>query len=413
MKQAGVKLGAIAMVALLSGGAFAQEESTDDRIAALEEQMQALTGEVEKDRFSDVIPELEGSVYGMGPSASKVYNKDQGLSIGGYGEFLYENHNGADNTKTDQFDALRVILYFGYKFNDKWVLNTEIEFEHANEAFVEFAYLDYLMSDALKFRGGLVLLPIGIVNELHEPTVFLSAKRSTVESVIIPTTWRENGGGIFGDLGPVSYKAYVVNSLDASGFTAGGYRGGRQKGSKAKAEDFSGVVRVDWEAVQSVTVGGSVYGGKQGQDLAADANMFMAEAHLMARKAGFTFNALAVATSLEDAAELSTELGLATDEWIAEGTFGWYAELGYDVFSSFDKGELQLTPYVRLEQVDTQAEKAAGSTVDENAYMRDIVTVGLNLKPIDEVVLKLDHQFIEDGNSKRYDQTNFSIGYVF
>ena len=111
-------------------------------------------------------------------------------------------------------DVHRLVLLLAYKFSDRTSFVTEIEFEHANEAYVEFAYLDYLFDDALNFRGGLVLIPVGIVNELHEPTVFLSAKRSTVEDRIIPTTWRENGGGIFGDLGPVSYKAYVVTSLD-------------------------------------------------------------------------------------------------------------------------------------------------------------------------------------------------------
>ena len=394
-----------------------ETKSDQDRIAALEQQVMALTGEVEKNMFGDVIPELGESVYGMGPSASKVYNKDQGLSIGGYGEVLYENHNGSDNTKTDQFDMLRVILYFGYKFNDKWVLNTEIEFEHANEAYVEFAYLDYLHSDALNFRGGLVLVPVGIVNELHEPTVFLSAKRSAVENRIIPTTWRENGGGIFGTIGPVDYKAYVVTSLDGQDFSDGGVRGGRQKGSKAKAENFSAVVRADWETVPGVIIGGSVYGGDQSQDIDTDANMLLTEAHIMARKAGATFNALVVASQIDDAAAfndaIDTENGAALGTTqIAERMFGWYAELGYDVLASSDKGEHQLTPYVRVEQLDTQ-DKAAEGTVADPANDLDIVTVGLNYKPIDEIVFKLEHQFIKDGNGDRLDQSNLAMGYVF
>jgi len=382
--------------------------STDERIAALEQQVQALTGEMEKDLFGDVIPELGDSIYGMGPAASKVYNKQQGLSIGGYGEVLYENHNGADNNKTDQFDMLRAIFYFGYKFNDKWVLNTEIELEHADEAFVEFAYLDYLHSEAFNFRAGLVLVPVGIVNELHEPTVFPGATRTTVENRIIPTTWRENGGGVFGDIGPVSYKLYVVNSLDGEGFSASGIRGGRQKGSKAKAEDFSVVARTDIEVAPAVTVGGSVYAGDQGQDIGVDASLVMAEAHIMARKAGFLFNGLVVASELEDAAELNS----ITGENAGEQMFGWYAELGYDVLSTRDRGEMQLMPFMRLEQLNTQEEAAPGYTAD-SANELDIVTVGLNFKPIDEVVFKLEHQFIKDGNDAELDQTNFAIGYIF
>ncbi len=392
-----------------AAAAFGAAESSDsERIAALEQQVKVLTSEMERDLFGDVIPELGESIHGMGPAASKVYNKDQGLSIGGYGEVLYQNYNGSDTDATDTFDMLRAILYFGYKFTDKWVLNTEIELEHAEEAFVEFAYLDYLHNEALNFRGGLVLIPVGIVNELHEPTVFLGAKRSTVENRIIPTTWRENGGGIFGDVGSVSYKLYIVNSLDGAGFAADGIRGGRQKGSKAKAEDFSIVARTDVEVAPSVTVGGSVYAGEQGQDLGVDARLVLAEAHVMARKAGFTFNALVVGSNLDDAEELNA----LTGEEAGEQMFGWYTELGYDVLSSLDQGEKQLTPFVRLEQLNTQEEAAAG-TVADPANDLDIVTVGLNFKPIDEVVFKLEHQFIKNGNDENLDQTNLALGYIF
>ena len=152
---------------------------------------------------------------------------------------------------------------------------------------------------------------------------------------IIPTTWRENGAGIFGDVGPASYKLYVINSLDAEGFDAAGIRGGRQKGSKAKAEDFSVVARVDVEVAPAVTVGGSVYAGDQGQDVGVDANLVLAEAHVMARMAGFMFNALVVASTLDDADDLNAANiaagNIVLGEEAGEEMFGWYAELGYDV----------------------------------------------------------------------------------
>src|SRR5690606_5504586 len=118
----------------------------------------------------------------------------------------------------------------------------EIEFEHAStgqggEVSVEFAYLDYLATPHLGVRAGMVLVPMGFVNELHEPTTFLGTTRPLTESTIIPTTWRENGAGVFGDIGDFSYRAYVINGLDAvgggssraGGFSAAGLRGGRQK----------------------------------------------------------------------------------------------------------------------------------------------------------------------------------------
>ena len=142
-------------------------------------------------------------------------------------------------------------------------------------------------------------------------------------------------------------------------------------------------------------IGGSVYAGDQSQDIDADANMLLTEAHLMARKGGVTFNALVVVSQIDDAAAFNAAVD-ATDDGnggtldnpeIAERMFGWYAELGYDVLASFDKGEHQLTPYIRVEQLDTQ-DKAAEGTVADPANELDIVTVGLNYKPIDEVVFK-------------------------
>ena len=116
----------------------------------------------------------------------------------------------------------------GYRFDDRFLFNAEIEIEHANEISVEFAYVDYLLNDALTIRGGMVLVPLGLVNDFHEPTVFLGARRPQTERRIIPTTWRKNGVGVLGSAGPIAYRAYLLNGLDATGFSAQGLRGGRQ-----------------------------------------------------------------------------------------------------------------------------------------------------------------------------------------
>ena len=128
----------------------------------------------------------------------------------------------------------------------------------------------------------------------------------------------------------------------------------------------------------------------------------------MVRKAGFTLNALVVGSQLDNADELNA----VTGEEAGEQMFGWYTEFGYDVLSGLDQGELQLTPFVRIEQLNTQEESALGTTADP-ANDLDIVTVGLNFKPIDEVVFKLEHQFIKDGNNDKLDQTNLAMGYIF
>ena len=233
------------------------------RIAELERKVEILTQELERSNLQDAFSPPGDSVYGLGPTASKVYGTDQGVSIGGYGEALYENFTG-DNASSADF--LRGVIYLGYKYDEKWILNTEIEFEHAStskegSASVEFAYLDYLHKPGLNFRVGLLLVPVGLVNELHEPVSFLGARRPDIENRIIPTTWRENGLGIFGDIGDISYKVYVVNGLRGENFSAKGLRGGRQKGSEAVADDLAIVARADWSPAPGLTPGTSLYTG--------------------------------------------------------------------------------------------------------------------------------------------------------
>jgi len=182
-----VPAGLLAAAMVLSPSrAVAQQDSA--RLARLEDQLQAVTRELESLRLGrDLVAEADSAQVGFGPAASKVYRVRQGVSIGGYGEVLYENFDGSreDDTPsgaTDRFDALRAIVYVGYKFNDKFLFNSEIEFEHGStedggSVSLEFGYLDYRISPRFGLRAGLLLAPMGFLNELHEPPTFLGARR--------------------------------------------------------------------------------------------------------------------------------------------------------------------------------------------------------------------------------------------
>ncbi|HEU5304782.1 MAG TPA: hypothetical protein VFU40_09085, partial [Gemmatimonadales bacterium] len=220
---------------LLAAPAFGQERDTTS-IQRLEAQVEAITRELEELRLGrDLVVEADTSVYGFGPAASKVYKVRQGVSIGGYGEVLYENFAGtrqddSPSGAADRFDALRAIVYVGYKFSDQVLFNSELEFEHGSteaggSVSIEFAYLEYRLSPRFGLRGGLLLPPMGFINEVHEPPAFLGARRPETERQIIPSTWRENGLGFFGTAGGISYRAYLVNGFDATGFGASGVRG--------------------------------------------------------------------------------------------------------------------------------------------------------------------------------------------
>ena len=397
-------------------------QTSDERIDELERKVELLTRELEENSLGDIFIKPGESVHGMGPAASKVYNSD-GISIGGYGEALYSNKDGSD----DVADFLRAVLYFGYKYNEKWLFNSEIEFEHAStdeegSASVEFAYIDYLHRDEFNFRAGLLLIPMGFVNELHEPTLFLSARRPDVENRIIPTTWRETGLGFFGDIESISYKAYIVNGLRGEEFTAKGLRGGRQKGSEALANDLAGVARVDWHATTAFMIGASAYYGDSGQDLSVEVTTEIYEAHAEFRSRGLHLRALGTIAQLDDVAELNRIVSMPDDgsptppdseiDSIGEEMVGWYVEAGYDVLTSFDTGEGSLTPFVRFEQSNTQ-DKIPSGFMESGKHDVDVVTVGLNFKPLDEIVFKADYQFYDDPADSIDDQLNLAMGYVF
>ncbi len=216
----------------------------DEKIRELERRIDLLAVEIERLRTGGAVEEttLEGR-KGLGPAASTVYGKDRGVAIGGYGEALYTNHaelrqDEEPSSAIDEFDFLRAVFYVGYKFSDSILFNSEIEVEHAStdeggSVSVEFAYLEFQKRPEIGLRAGMLLVPVGFVNELHEPPVFHGARRPEVELAILPTTWRENGAGLFGAAGPFEYRAYGVVGLRSSGFTAAGIRGGGRRDRRA------------------------------------------------------------------------------------------------------------------------------------------------------------------------------------
>ncbi len=385
-----------------------------DRMAELERRLEILAGEIEKLTIGEAAS-ADQSTYGLGPAASKVYRTDRGVSIGGYGELRYQDF---DSDRSSEFDLLRAILYFGYKWNDRWVFNSEVEYEHAGEEVaLEFAYLDYLWRPEANVRAGLVLIPMGFINELHEPTVFLGANRPELERQILPSTWRENGFGLFGDAGSFTYRTYLVNGFDARGFTAGGLRGGRQNGGVAKADDFAWVGRLDYTGVPGLLVGGSAYIGNAGQDLetaageSIDVGTTLYEGHLEWRWRGLEFRALGVQAELDDVAELNRALGLTGTRSVGESLQGYYVQLGYDLLAGRE-GDRALIPYARLEEYNTQDEVPAGYLANP-ANDIETLTVGLAFKPIEQLILKADYQNVDNEAGTGVDTVNVLLGWVF
>ena len=404
--------------------------SVQDDLRELRRQLDILAEEVEKVRSGEpaleITPEA-AQALGLGPSAASVYRKQRGVSVAGYGEMLYQNfagHNqeGQPVNKGTQLDFLRSILYAGYRFNDKFLFNSEIEFEHAStsiagSASVEFAYLDYVASDHLTLRGGLLLVPMGLVNEFHEPNVFLGARRPQTERRIIPSTWRENGFGVVGSYGPIQYRAYGINGLNGSKFGSNGLRGGRQKGSSAKASDLAFVGRVDVTPTAGVLVGGSLYrgGSDQGQfqveNRELNVDTTIGEVHAQVRARGFDLRGLYAHASLEDVVALNQVLSLQGNQSVGQTLQGGYLQFGYDVLSSF-RQDVALTPYYRFEKLDTQ-KKVPALFWKNPARDRVFHTVGLEFRPIYGIVVKTDYEWIQNEADTGLSQFNLALGYAF
>ena len=417
---------AAALVIPLSApiSASAQERSDSARLAALEHQLEALTRELERQQLGAEVVDADTTAIGLGPAASKVYRVGQGVSVGGYGEVVYHNYaaereDDAPAGARDVIDALRGILYVGYKFNDKLLLNTEIEIEHVDEVFLEFAYLDYRFSDAIGARAGLLLAPLGLINELHEPPVFLGTSRPLTESVIIPTTWRENGIGVFGGAGPFAYRAYVMSSFAGAdgGFSAGGLRGGRQKGSGALSEDLALVGRVDYVGVPGLIVGASAFTGETAQNRTLPTGATVGgrttiwDLHLDKKIAGLDLRALVAGATVDDVAELNALRGLTGASSIGEELGGWYVQAGYDVLRGVETAH-QLIPYLRYEAVNTQKEVPEGFAVNP-ANERTVLTLGGAWKPIPEAVLKVDYNKHSNEAETGVSQLSVALGWLF
>lgn len=411
---------------------------TEKRVAELERRLDALSRELESQRSGAEMPGAGERRHGLAPAASKVYTVKAGLSIGGYGELVYENfsahlENGTYSPKTNSLDFYRQILYAGYKFNENLLFNMELEFEHAytagsqtvtknasgvvtdvkanrpGDVELEFAYLDFLLYRSFNVRAGMVPIPVGFINETHEPPTFLGAARPALERTLIPTTWRENGAGVHGEWGEGwSYRAYFVAGLDGSRFSKSGIGGGRQQGARSIAESFALTGRVDWTPLPGALVGASFFtGNSQPADGQPSLGTRLVDVHAEYKWRGWQARILAVRLTL-DAAGLPAS---GTAREVGTRQQGHYWELGYDLLARADS-RLALVPFVRAERIQRQAEVAPG-VVRDSALDERITTAGFVFKPIPQVAVKADYSRIRNAASTGRNQFTAALGYYF
>ncbi|TRX66509.1 hypothetical protein [Carboxylicivirga sp. M1479] len=365
-------------------------------------------------------------------TAQRLLNSNQGLTIGGYGEVHYNQPLNSDTYNNGQLDVHRVVMLFGYNFNEKTQFVTELEFEHVKEVYVEQAFIQHKINNAFQFRGGLMLIPMGIVNEYHEPNTFNGVERPLVDKYIAPTTWREIGAGFTGNILPASirYQAYVVggfNGYDGSGKFSGknGLRKGRQKGAEAYVSSPNFTGKVEYFGIRGLNVGLSGYFGdsqstlydgidKSDKEAVAAADSSTIGMSMIGLDARYTYGGLQLRgqyyyTSLSNTEQYneftSSDLGSSLN--------GLYIEAGYNVFKHLDKVTTDLIPFIRYEQFDTH-NKVAGNLAKNDAYDKSAITTGLTWKMTQNAVLKADVQFVKSAADDEFSRTfNAGFGIMF
>lgn len=381
--------------------------TTEERLEALEQQVQTLQ--------QPAMPTEEPSKF----------------TLGGYGEI----HANLEQGGNKQADIHRFVLYLGYDFADWIKLNSEVEIEHAfvadgnGELGIEQLYADFLLKDSVNLRAGRVLVPVGIVNQRHEPTTFNGVERPSVDRVIIPSTWFAESVGVYGALSPaVKYEAYLMNSLDGSKFSAlNGIRDGRQKQQPGLSElaasgrvDIYPLVNSDLRTPQQLRLGasffvGGVDNGNKGQNpnppIDASVQLYALDAEYSIGK--FDVRGVAALTKINGAANINA----AYNANIASEMVGYYIEGAYHFWPErWKQGKLQHSDavvFTRFEKFNTQHKMPTGA-VTNTAGDREEITIGVSFFPTQNLVAKADYQIRSNATGNKVNNIiNLGLGWVF
>jgi hypothetical protein len=346
-------------------------------------------------------------------------------TLGGYGEVHYTNRTGP--ATPGEVNVKRFVLFLAHTFDARISFRAEVEIEDTKleggspggELALEQAYLDYRVSDRLTLRTGLVLPPVGIINEVHEPPTFNGVARPAFDHDVIPTTWREIGVGVLGTVAGVeglAFRMFLVNGLRADGFSdAEGIRGGRQEGREASFANPSITGRLEW-ARPGLKIGGAFwYGGSANADTALGTGSFDAPITVLAADARYDRGPLMVrgvvaTVSVRDAQAINTTYATAVGRRIAGG----YVEAGYNLLRSLAPASSQrLIAFARHERFDTHAAVPPGTARDPSLE-RYVSTFGLTYKPTWNTAFKGDYQLLRNrAGAGEGEVVSLGVGYQF
>ena len=377
-----------------------QNQALKEKIETTEQQVASNTAAVE------VVSEN----YDVAIQTSEWFNK---TTLGGYGELHYTNRSFEGKDKhTEEADFHRFVLFIGHEFTEKLHFYSELELEHSisgddknGEIELEQAYLEYTFNESASAKAGLFLMPVGIMNETHEPDTFYGVERNEVEKRIIPTTWWEAGiGGNYRFDNGFSVDAVLSTGLDMDDDF--NIRDGRGKVSKQKANDpiiafrgkYTGMPGLELAAtiLHQTDMGQSDNPSDHNGDGIPDSidvgSGTLYETHAIYSHAigPGTFTGKALYSRWDIDIDDSTQQS-------AGKQYGWYLEPSYRIPTSI--GDIGV--FGRYQKVDYYDKK------DKNY---DIWEAGANWWIHQNVVLKANYIYKEDTINDNNDESGFDIG---
>jgi hypothetical protein len=401
----------MAVAFALSSSAFADDIPAKEELWKMLQKQQQEIAELKKiaaknaKKAKATEKKIDATSTAIEAVASNPSVSHSATSIGGYGELHY---NGG---KKPTVDFHRFVLFIGHEFSNSIRFFSELEVEHSiaghgkvGEVELEQAFVEFDISENHKISTGLMLIPVGILNETHEPPTFYGLERNNVEKHIIPATWWEAGIKFSGNLNEkLSYDVMVSSGLDTIGKPYN-IRSGRKKVGKAPWESTAYTARLTWKPAAGIEIGGTFqYQSDLIQDRTIDAvsnsaTLFEVHAnvnHQVTENGTFSLRALYASWNIRGTEPKVKGMDLQN---------GFYIEPSYKIH--FDN-DTSVGFFVRYSTWDNNA----GNDIS-TAYRQ--TNFGINYWPTEDVVFKVDYQVDNfDNESKEDNRINIGMGLQF
>ncbi|MGZ8382025.1 MAG: hypothetical protein ACXWWH_10610 [Nitrospira sp.] len=434
-------LGALSIIALAVTPVFA-EESLQERVKRLEEALQKAqeresrgvpaessqpkqypvpTGPMTDIRVGRPGEEKTSLGFGSTGSGKLIYAKPflsmPKATLGGYADVMYNilSRQNLDNPSRNSFGQQRLVPFIFADITDRIKFATEIEIERGGTNSpqgdgtiqVEFAQLDYLIDERINLRGGILLMPVGKFNLLHDSPLNDLVDRPMVSRLIVPSTWFEAGAGIYGTFYPsalskIDYELYAVNGMTqtAGAVTDLGIRGARGSVSRDRDDSKAIVGRMAFSPMLGIEIAGSGYHGQYKPSAATvgSGNIDIFAVDWTLQRGPFELIGEAAWTRISN----NNATGVAGNAIGPAGMFGYYVQGNYHFMPEILKrlapshfsDASTFTATVRWEQIDTDTDNrtVGGANTLGNRRELDRLTVGLNFRPVEDMVFKINWQ---------------------